>query len=128
VTLGSVALGACVIEKHFTLSNKDKGPDHPHSMEAAAFKQMVKRTRDLEAALGTTRKFVVEEESETVIVQRRGLYARRNIDKGTLLTAEDIVELRPALGIRPNDKPIAIGKRAKGNIEAGAPLYWDNLE
>lgn len=128
VTLGAVALGACVIEKHFTLSNADKGPDHPHSMEADSFKNMVQRTRNLEAALGSTRKFVVEEESETVIVQRRGLYARRAIAGGTLLTADDIVELRPALGIRPNDKPIAIGKRTKKALEAGAPLYWDNLE
>ncbi len=127
VPLGAVALGARVIEKHFTLSNQDKGPDHPHSMEAADFKIMVKKIRDLEKALGSTRKQVVEEESETVIVQRRGLYAARDIAVGESLTDSDIDVLRPALGIAPKHKKDIIGRTIGDAREKGEPIHWSSL-
>jgi len=127
VALGSVALGAVVIEKHFTLNKADAGPDHPHSMDINEFKIMVDYIRELEAALGTTRKFVVEEEMETVIVQRRGLYAKRDIPIGTIIHTDDIDVLRPALGILPKYENVVIGKTSKINIEAGQPLFWENF-
>ena len=127
VALGSVALGACVIEKHFTLNKKDAGPDHPHSMDINEFKIMVGYIRELEAALGSTRKIVVEEESETVIVQRRSLYANKDIPKGKIIEKEDIIELRPALGILPKYKNYIIGKPSKVNIDKGKPIYWENV-
>jgi sialic acid synthase SpsE len=127
VILGSIALGGCVVEKHFTLNKKDKGPDHPHSMDVAEFTLMVNHIRQLETAMGSTRKFVVEEESETVYVQRRGLYAARDIKQGQVLTAEDITALRPALGILPKYKNVLIGKQAKTDIAANEPLFWDNF-
>ncbi|OFY51441.1 MAG: flagellar biosynthesis protein FlgA [Bacteroidetes bacterium GWF2_41_31] len=127
VALGSVALGAVVIEKHFTLNKADNGPDHPHSMDVNEFKVMVNYIRELELALGTSRKFVVDEENETVIVQRRGLYARRAIKKGETILSEDIDILRPALGILPKFKSVLIGKISKTNIEKGHPLFWDNF-
>lgn len=127
VALGSVALGAVVIEKHFTLNKSDAGPDHPHSMDVNEFKIMVDYIRELEAALGTTRKFVVDEETETVIVQRRGLYAKRNIIAGQRLSSEDIDVLRPALGILPKYKETILGKTVNENIEAGQPIFWANI-
>ena len=127
VVLGAVALGAKVIEKHFTLNKKDKGPDHPHSMDIQEFDQMVKRIRLLEAALGTGQKQVVEEESETVIVQRRSLYAKRDIPAGKEIKKDDMIELRPALGILPKFKPVIVGRKAKRNIEAGEPLKWEDI-
>jgi len=127
VALGSVALGACVIEKHFTLNKNDAGPDHPHSMDVNEFKRMVDYIRELEAAMGSTRKLVVEEESETVIVQRRSLYAKRKIPKGKAIEKDDIIELRPALGILPKYKNIIIGKTSKINIEKGKPIFWENF-
>ena len=127
VALGSVALGAVVIEKHFTLDKSDKGPDHPHSMDINEFKIMVDHIRELELAMGTTRKFVVEEETETVIVQRRGLYAKRDIKAGETILLEDIDVLRPALGILPKYKDVIVGKTAKVDIEIGTPIFWDNL-
>jgi len=127
VILGATALGSCVVEKHFTLNKNDSGPDHPHSMDVIEFKLMVDRIRQLELAMGSSRKFVVEEERETVIVQRRGLYANRNIEKGHVLTLEDIVELRPALGILPKYKSIVVGKTAKEEISEGEPIFWENL-
>lgn len=125
VCLGATALGSVAIEKHFTLDKKDKGPDHPHSMEMNEFKQMVQYIRQLEIAMGTTRKFVVPEESETVTVQRRGLYVTRNIKKGEIIKLADIEELRPALGILPKYKKMVVGKTASRDIEQGTPIYWD---
>jgi N-acetylneuraminate synthase len=127
VALGAVALGGVVIEKHFTLNKKDKGPDHPHSMEMGEFARMVQYVRELEAALGSTCKFVVEEEAETVVVQRRCLYARRNIPAGHVILPEDLVELRPALGIYPKYKPVVVGRTARRPIDEGMPLQWADL-
>jgi pseudaminic acid synthase len=127
VALGSVALGAVVIEKHFTISKKDAGPDHPHSMEHVEFREMVRAVRELEEALGSTHKRVVEEEAETVIVQRRGLYARKRIAEGACLTDDHIVELRPAIGISPKHREFVVGRTAKRAIEAGDPIFWSDL-
>lgn len=127
VALASIVLGACVIEKHFTLNKADKGPDHPHSMTPSEFKLMVDYVREIERAMGSTRKEVVEEESETVYVQRRCLYAKNDISKGQIVTEEDIDVLRPALGIAPKYKSIIVGKIAKVDIKRGEPLFWDNF-
>jgi sialic acid synthase SpsE len=127
VALASVVLGGCVIEKHFTLNKADKGPDHPHSMNPIEFKLMVDYVREIERAMGSTRKEVVEEEGETVFVQRRCLYAKRDIPIGTIIQADDIDVLRPALGIPPKFKNVIIGKTSKKNIEAGEPLFWENF-
>ncbi|MFH1823042.1 MAG: N-acetylneuraminate synthase family protein [Patescibacteria group bacterium] len=127
VVLGAVALGAKVIEKHFTLNKDDAGPDHPHSMNPEEFTNMVKRIRDLEKAMGSSRKFVVREEAETVIVQRRSLYAKVNIKAGEIFTKENIIELRPALGIIPKFKPIIFGRKASCDLEAGEPIKWSDI-
>ncbi len=127
VALGSVALGGRVIEKHFTLNKADKGPDHPHSMDNNEFKIMVDYIRQMELALGNTRKLVVEEEHETVFVQRRGLYVNKVIKAGTILKADDISVLRPALGILPKYKEVVIGRTAKVDIDENTPLFWNQL-
>ena len=127
VALASVVLGGCVIEKHFTLNKADKGPDHPHSMNPAEFKLMVDYVREVERAMGSTRKEVVAEEGETVFVQRRCLYAKNSLKKGQVIKESDIDVLRPALGIAPKFKSIIIGKTCKIDIEAGQPLFWDNF-
>jgi pseudaminic acid synthase len=128
VVLGAVALGAKVIEKHFTLSKKDKGPDHPHSMEPHEFAKMIERTREMELALGSSRKEVVAEEAETVIVQRRGLAATKPLKKGQTLRKGDVAELRPALGIYPKYKTAVIGKRLARDLAEGAPIHWSDLD
>jgi len=127
VALASVILGGRVIEKHFTLNKKDKGPDHPHSMEPDEFKFMVESIRDVECAMGSTRKDVVAEEGETVFVQRRCLYAKRDLKKGQIITEEDIDVLRPALGIPPKYKTIIIGKTVNKDIPARDPIFWEDL-
>ena len=127
VVLGAIALGAKVIEKHFTLDKKGKGPDHPHSMDFNEFKSMVDDIRKLEIAMGSSRKFVVEEEEETVYVQRRGLYINRAMKKGEVITLSDVDVLRPALGILPKYKNVVIGQQLAHDIEKDSPLKWDHL-
>jgi len=127
VALGSVALGAKVIEKHFTLDKKDIGPDHPHSMDTNDFKQMVDYIRELELAMGESRKVVVEEEEETVIVQRRSIYSKRDIPKGKVIEKDDLIELRPALGIAPKFKTNIIGRVATIDIKSDSPIQWNNI-
>ncbi len=119
VVLGAIAQGAKVIEKHFTLNKKDRGPDHPHSMEPGEFSSMVKKIRLLEKALGSSKKEVVAEESETVIVQRRSIYARKAIPKGKKITKKDLIELRPALGLPPKYGQFILGRKAKITIQEG---------
>lgn len=127
VALASTVIGGRVIEKHFTLNKKDKGPDHPHSMEPHEFKFMVDSIREVERAMGGTVKEVVAEEGETVFVQRRGLYAAKGLKKGQTLAEEDISVLRPALGIQPKYKSIVVGKTVNKDIPAGDPIFWEDL-
>jgi sialic acid synthase SpsE len=128
VVLGAIALGAKVIEKHFTLDKNGKGPDHPHSMDFNEFKSMVDDIRNLELAMGSTRKFVVEEEQETVYVQRRGLYINKDMKKGDIITDKDIAVLRPALGIYPKYKNTVIGHPLHQDIKKDTPLTWDHFK
>ena len=127
VALASVILGGRVVEKHFTLNKKDKGPDHPHSMEPDEFKFMVDSIREAERAMGSTCKEVVAEEAETVFVQRRCLYAKRDIKKGQTITEDVMDVLRPALGIPPKFKDTIIGKTVNKDIKAGDPIFWEDL-
>ena len=127
VAIASVVLGARVIEKHFTLNKTDKGPDHPHSMEPDEFKFMVDSIRDVEKAMGSSRKEVVEEEGETVYVQRRCLYAKHDLKKGQVITREDIDVLRPALGIPPKYKEMVVGKVLNKDVSARDPIFWEDL-
>lgn len=127
VALAATVLGSRVIEKHFTLDKKAKGPDHPHSMEPNEFKFMVDSIREVERAMGTGRKQVVDEEAETVFVQRRCLYAKKDLKIGDIITEDAIDVLRPALGIPPKFKSVVIGKECRQNITKGQPLFWDNF-
>lgn len=94
--LGAVSLGAKVIEEHFTDDTSRKGPDHSFSMDPESWKGMVKRTRELESALGSEEKKVEDNEKETVIVQRRSARLKRRVEKGETLNMANIEYLRPA--------------------------------
>ncbi|MGA1753023.1 MAG: N-acetylneuraminate synthase family protein [Pontimonas sp.] len=94
--LGAVAMGARIIEKHFTDDVNKEGPDHHFSMTPSTWREMVDRTRDLEAALGSSTKVVADNEKETVVIQRRGLRFARDMQAGETVAPEDIVALRPA--------------------------------
>jgi sialic acid synthase SpsE len=127
--LGAVALGARVVEKHFTDDNDRPGPDHPFAMNPATWREMVDRTRELERALGSPEKFVAGNEQETVVIQRRCLRAARDIAAGEVFTRDMIKVLRPATpgAILPYEIDMVLGTRALAEIPAGDALRWTSL-
>lgn len=127
--LGAVALGAKVIEKHFTDNNNLEGPDHKFSMNPMTWKEMVDRTRELEYALGGTIKKVEENELETCILQRRCLRVTRDLKKGEIITNDMIEALRPAPkgSILPYHSDEIIGKVLNNNIVSGSDLKWSDI-
>ena len=127
--LGAVALGARVIEKHFTDSTDRKGPDHSFSMTPATWRDMVDRTRELQASLGDGRKKIEENERQTVIVQRRCVRASRDLPLDTILAEDDLTVLRPcpAEGIAPFEISKLIKKRLKRKVNSGELLTWDDI-
>jgi sialic acid synthase SpsE len=124
--LGAVALGARVVEKHFTDDNNRVGPDHPFAMNPESWAAMVRATRQLEDALGSGDKFVAENEQETVVIQRRCLRAARIIKPGEVMTREMIEVLRPATqgAIMPYEIHDLVGLKALERIAAGQELRW----
>jgi sialic acid synthase SpsE len=127
VPLGAVALGACVIEKHFTFDKTRKGPDHPFAMDVPEMAAMIRDIRLLEAALGTPIKQLTPAETETVIIQRRSLFAKVDIPAGTTITADMIEPLRPAIGVTPQFMHLVVGKKAKVDIPQGEPITWEKI-
>jgi sialic acid synthase SpsE len=127
--LGAVALGARVIEKHFTDDIQRQGPDHGFSMDPKTWKAMVQNTRELEAALGSGLKKVEENEKQTVILQRRSIRAKATLVKGTKIETANVEVLRPcpADGIPPYKLDAIIGKILQRDITAGEHLRWIDL-
>ena len=128
VCLAAVALGACVIEKHFTLDRTLPGPDHPFATEPKPFKQMIERLRAIEAALGDGRKTGPRpEEQEMFAKGRRSLHARRRIAKGEILTLDMITTKRPGLGIPPYLIETVLGRVARIDVEADQWITWEMI-
>ena len=127
--LGAVALGARVIEKHFTDDNGRDGPDHPFSMTPSSWREMVDRTRELEYALGASRKFVAENEQQTVVVQRRCLRATADLKAGTILEEKMLEALRPAPkdAVMPFELSRVIGRKLIRDVTQGEHLRWTLL-
>ena len=129
-SLGAVALGARLIEKHFTDDNTREGPDHPFSMTPVSWREMVNRTRELEYALGVPVKRVADNEKQTVVVQRRCLRAAQDLPAGTVLRRDMIDVLRPAPrhAIAPYELDQVIGARLTAALPAGEAFTWSLLE
>ena len=127
--LGAVALGARVIEKHFTDDTSREGPDHKFAMDPISWADMVDNTRKLEQALGSADKAVAANETDTVVIQRRCLRAAKDILRGEVLTREMIDVLRPATpgAIFPDQIGKTIGLKALVDIPAGKELSWGIL-
>jgi len=119
--LGAVVLGARVIEKHFTDNCNNNGPDHKFSMDPTSWAEMVYATRELEAALGTEEKRVMDNEVETVIIQRRGIRATRKLKAGEIIRDKDLTHLRPCTEdcLPPYRSDELIGKILTSNLEEG---------
>jgi N-acetylneuraminate synthase len=129
-TLGAVALGARAVEKHFTDDNNRPGPDHKFAMNPRSWRDMVDRTRELEAALGPAEKRVMENEQETVILQRRAVRAHRPIRTGQTIAKQDLAVLRPCPhdAVPPYRITEVVGRKAKRDIPAGDYLRFGDVE
>ena len=122
--LGAIALGARVIEKHFTDDVSRDGPDHGFSMDPKNWSEMVQRGRELEAALGDGVKRVESNEEETAVLQQRCLRASKSLPFGHVLTSDDVEALRPATfgALRPYLLKEIIGKKIQRRLDFGEPL------
>ena len=117
VPIAAVALGAQVIEKHFTLDRNMQGPDHKASLEPNELKAMVTAIRNIEQALGTGRKSISESECANICVARKSIVAKTNIKKGEVLTDNNLTVKRPGSGISPMQWEIVIGTKAIKNYQ-----------
>jgi sialic acid synthase SpsE len=123
----AVTLGASAVEKHFTLSRAQDGPDHPFALEPAELTAMVVAIRETEAALGSSVKRLTEAEAEMFRLGRRSLVAARDISQGNAVVRDDIAVKRPGYGIPVHDLERVIGRHAARDIEADEILGWDDL-
>jgi N-acetylneuraminate synthase len=124
VPVAAVALGACIIEKHFTLSRSLKGPDSAFSLEPAEFKAMVDAVRVAEKALGEIH-FGLTDSERSSRVLRRSLFVVQPVRQGETFSEENIRSIRPGHGLHTRHLPQIVGKCASRDIERGTPLSWD---
>jgi N-acetylneuraminate synthase len=126
VAVASVALGACLIEKHFCLSRSEGGPDSAFSMEPHELKALVEDVRRVEKALGTVSYEVRGEEVQSR-KYRRSLYLIEDVAAGELLTPKNVRAIRPGGGLPPKFLGEVLGRRAARAAERGTPISWDLL-
>lgn len=123
VPIAAVALGACIVEKHFTLSRQTPGPDSAFSLEPHEFKAMVDAIRVTEKALGRVC-YEVSEHEKASRVFRRSLFVVKDMKKGEVFTEENVRSIRPGYGLAPKFYAEILGKRAKYDIKKGTPMTF----
>lgn len=126
VPVTAVALGACIIEKHFTLSREIEGPDSAFSLEPDEFKQMVTAVRVAEKALGSVRYGPTQTESGSRVF-RRSLFVVEDIAEGEEFTEQNVKSIRPGYGLHTRHLPDVVGMRASRTVKRGTPMSWDLL-
>ena len=124
----AVAAGACFLEKHITLDRSAAGPDHAMSLEPGAFAEFVVCVRETEAALGAGELGMNPIEADTRRVARRSIVAARSIRAGDVVIEDMLAMKRPEGGIEPAELDRLVGRRARVDIPADAPLSWDMVE
>lgn len=125
VAIAAVALGATVIEKHFTLDRTLPGPDHKASLEPDELARMVRRLHETVAAMGSSHKSPSAEELETAALVRRSWHAARDVPAGKVLDTSDVVLMRPATGISPEQR--VVGRRLVLPVSADQPITSASL-
>lgn len=127
VAIASIALGAVVIEKHFTLRRAEGGVDAAFSMEPEEMRTLVTESEQAWRALGSVSYGPTENEKASLIF-RRSIYVVQDVKVGDLFTRENIRIIRPGLGLEPKCFETVLGKRAKADIKRGTPLSWDLVD
>jgi pseudaminic acid synthase len=125
--VAAVALGASVIEKHFTLSRSDKGPDSDFSLEPEDLRRLCETARDAWSAIGATG-FRRQEAEGGSRIFRRSIYFIRDLPEGAILGRNDIRRIRPGLGLPPKHFDELIGRQLRTDVKRGTPVSWDVFE
>lgn len=130
VILGAIALGAVVFEKHFTDDNTRQGPDHKFAMNPITWKTMVEESNNLYEALGDGVKRVEDNEIESIIVQRRGVYTTNDMKQGDIIKKSDLTVLRPQKegAVLPFEINDIVGKCLKKDIESDKCILWEDIK
>jgi sialic acid synthase SpsE len=128
VPISAMCLGARVIEKHFTLNKKMKGPDHSFSGDPKDFKKMIEKIREIESILGNGVKTPQKSEFGNIINIRRSITSKMEINRGQRITKDMLSIKRPATGIEPKFLDKIIGEKVKKRIEIDRAIKWDDLE
>ena len=128
--LGAIAYGAFIVEKHFTDDNNREGPDHAFSMNPDSWKTMVERSNELTLALGNGEKIVEENEKNSYVVQRRGLYYKNDLKSGYILTKDDLIALRPRAynSLSPWVMPDLIGKCLSRDVNKNEMVKENDIQ
>jgi len=126
VPVAAVALGACIVEKHFTLSRAVPGPDSAFSLEPHEFREMVNAIRVTEKALGQVNYAITEKEAASRVF-RRSLFVVKDMKAGEVFTEENVRSIRPGYGLHTRHLQNIIGKRIAESFPAGTPMNWDLL-
>lgn len=127
VPVAAVALGACIVEKHLTLSRSQPGPDSAFSLEPEEFKAMVDAVRVAEKALGEVQ-FGCNPKEASSHVFRRSLFVVRDVKCGEMFTSDNVRSIRPGHGLHTRHLPEVLGRHALRDVERGTPLSWDLVE
>ena len=127
IDIAAVALGASIIEKHFTLNKEMDGPDHQASLDPEELKSMVIGIRNIEKALGDGIKKPSISEKPNINIVRKSIVARLEIKKGEVFTEDNLTVKRPGNGINPMEWNNIIGRKLKQNLDSIQPLSWDHI-
>jgi len=126
IPVAAVALGACIVEKHFTLSRSIPGPDSSFSLEPQEFKTMVEAIRAAEKALGKVNYEITEQEAASRVF-RRSLFVVQDMGAGELFTTNNVRSIRPGHGLHTRYLDEVLGRRASRDIKRGTPLSWNDI-
>lgn len=128
ISLAAVAMGATLIEKHFTTNKSLPGPDQQASLDPIEFKSLVSGIRNIELAMGSKEKSTSPSESKNKFIARRSIFSSRDIKAGEILSMENLVVLRPESGISPMFIDEFIGQKALSDIPKQTALTWDHIK
>jgi sialic acid synthase SpsE len=128
MTIAARALGATILEKHFTLNKNDFGPDHLASIEPNELTKLVKGLREVELGLGTTRRVFYEKEIGQRKVHRRSIVVKEPIKEGETLTMQNLTLKRPGTGIKPKYLDSLIGMKALNDCKVDTLLKWSDID
>jgi len=128
IPLASVALGACLIEKHFTIDKDLPGWDHMISANPDEMTEICRESKNIAASLGSYRRTISEEERKKMPKMRRSIITSKDLEKGNVIKVDDLTFKRPGTGIEPDQEAFVIGRTLKHSLAKDSVLRWTDFE